>query len=55
MRARDGGANKAVIGLAASMLTPAWYALLNGTRSPFRGGAHFVGADATNTANRLTP
>jgi len=52
LRARR-GANKAIIGVAASMLTAAWHMLRNGTEWHDLGAAHFDRADATKTANRL--
>ena len=53
LRARR-GAKKAIIGVAASMLTAAWHMLRNGTEWRELGAAHFDRADATNTANRLS-
>jgi transposase len=52
LRARR-GAKKAIIGVAASMLTAAWHMLRNGTEWHDLGAAHFDRADATKTANRL--
>ena len=47
------GAKKAIVAVAASMLTAAWYMLRNGTEWTDLGAAHFDRADATKTANRL--
>lgn len=52
LRARR-GAKKAIMGVAASMLTAAWHMLSNGTEWQDLGAAHFDRADATKTANRL--
>jgi len=52
IRARR-GAKKAIIAVAASMLTAAWHMLKNGTTWQDLGAAHFDRADATRTANRL--
>jgi transposase len=52
LRARR-GAKKAIIGVAASMLTAAWHMLRNGTEWHDLGAAHFDRADAHKTANRL--
>lgn len=52
IRARR-GAKKAIIAVAASMLTAAWHMLSDGTEWHDLGGAHFDRADATKTANRL--
>jgi transposase len=52
LRARR-GAKKAIIGVAASMLTAAWHMLRSGTEWRELGAAHFDRADATKTANRL--
>jgi transposase len=52
LRARR-GAKKAIIGVAASMLTAAWHMLRDGTEWQDLGAAHFDRADATKTANRL--
>jgi len=52
LRARR-GAKKAIIGVAASMLTAAWHMLRNRTEWRDLGAAHFDRADATKTANRL--
>jgi transposase len=52
LRARR-GAKKAIIAVAASMLTAAWHMLRNGTPWHDLGAAHFDRADATKTANRL--
>jgi transposase len=52
LRARR-GAKKAIIGVAASMLTAAWHMLRDGTEWHDLGAAHFDRADATKTANRL--
>jgi transposase len=52
LRARR-GSKKAIMGVAASMLTAAWHMLRNGTEWHDLGAAHFDRADATKTANRL--
>ena len=52
LRARR-GAKKAIIGVAASMLSAAWHMLRDGTEWKELGAAHFDRADATKTANRL--
>ena len=52
LRARR-GARKAIIGVAASMLTAVWHMLREGTYWHDLGAAHFDRADATKTANRL--
>ena len=52
LRARR-GAKKAIIGVAASMLTAAWHMLRNGTEWHDLGAAHFDRADTVKTANRL--
>lgn len=52
LRARR-GSKKAIIGVAASMLTAAWHMLRDGTEWHDLGAAHFDRADATKTANRL--
>ncbi len=52
LRARR-GAKKAIIGVAASMLTAAWHMLRDGTEWHDLGAAHFDRADAAKTANRL--
>jgi transposase len=52
IRARR-GAKKAIIAVAASMLTAAWHMLRDGTEWQDLGAAHFDRADATKTANRL--
>lgn len=52
IRARR-GAKKAIIAVAASMLTAAWHMLRDGTEWIDLGAAHFDRADATKTANRL--
>jgi transposase len=52
LRARR-GAKKAIMGVAASMLTAAWHMLRNQTEWHDLGTAHFDRADATKTANRL--
>jgi len=52
LRARR-GAKKAIIAVAASMLTAAWHMLRNGTEWHDLGAAHFDRADAAKTANRL--
>lgn len=52
LRARR-GAKKAIIGVAASMLTAAWHMLRYGTPWHDLGAAHFDRADAKKTAARL--
>jgi len=52
LRARR-GAKKAIIGVAASMLTAAWHMLRNGTEWHDLGAAHFDRTDAHKTATRL--
>ena len=52
LRARR-GAKKAIIGVAASMLTAAWHMLRDGTEWHDLGAAHFDRADAQKTAKRL--
>lgn len=52
LRARR-GAKKAIIGVAASMLTAAWHMLRDGTVWHELGAAHFDRADAHKTATRL--
>jgi transposase len=52
IRARR-GAKKAIIAVAASMLTAVWHMLRNGTEWQDLGAAHFDRADARKTANRL--
>jgi len=52
IRARR-GAKKAIIAVAASMLTAAWHMLKDGTEWHDLGAAHFDRADAAKTANRL--
>jgi transposase len=52
LRARR-GAKKAIIGVAASMLTAVWHMLRNGTEWHDLGAAHFDRADASKTAARL--
>jgi transposase len=52
LRARR-GAKKAIIGVAASMLTAAWHMLRNGTEWHDLGAAHFDRNDAAKTAARL--
>jgi transposase len=52
IRARR-GAKKAIIAVAASMLTAAWHMLRNQTPWRELGAAHFDRADPTKTANRL--
>lgn len=52
LRARR-GAKKAIIGVAASMLSAVWHMLRDGTVWHDLGAAHFNQADATKTANRL--
>ena len=52
LRARR-GTKKAIVAVAASMLTAAWHMLRNGTEWQDLGAAHFDRADARKTANRL--
>jgi transposase len=52
LRARR-GAKKAIIGVAASMLTAAWHMLRNHTEWHDLGAAHFDRKDAHKTATRL--
>lgn len=52
IRARR-GAKKAIIAVAASMLTAAWHMLRNGTQWRELGAGYFDKADAQKTANRL--
>lgn len=52
IRARR-GAKKAIVAVAASMLTAAWHMLRDGTEWQDLGAAHFDRANATKTANRL--
>jgi transposase len=52
IRARR-GAKKAIIAVAASMLTAVWHMLRDGTEWHDLGAAHFDRADAAKTANRL--
>jgi len=52
IRARR-GAKKAIIAVAASMLTAAWHMLREGTEWHDLGAAHFDHADAEKTAHRL--
>lgn len=52
IRARR-GAKKAIIAVAASMLTAIWHMLRDGTQWQDLGAAHFDRADAQKTANRL--
>lgn len=52
LRARR-GSKKAIMGVAASMLTAAWHMLRDGTEWHDLGAAHFDRADAHKTANRL--
>jgi transposase len=52
IRARR-GAKKAIIAVAASMLTAIWHMLRDGTEWQDMGAAHFDRADAQKTANRL--
>ena len=47
------GVKKAIIGVAASMLTAIWHMLRDGTEWHDLGAAHFDRANATKTANRL--
>jgi hypothetical protein len=51
--ARRRGAKKAIIAVAASMLTAIWHMLRDGTEWQDLGAAHFDRADARKTANRL--
>ena len=52
LRARR-GAKKAIIAVAASMLTAAWHMLRDGTEWHDLGAAHFDRADGHKTVNRL--
>ena len=52
LRARR-GAKKAIVAVAASMLTAAWHMLRDGTEWHELGAAYFDRADAAKTANRL--
>lgn len=52
LRARR-GAKKAILAVAASMLTAAWHMLRNGTEWHDLGAAHFDRTDAHKTAARL--
>jgi transposase len=52
IRARR-GAKKAIIAVAASMLTAIWHMLRNGTEWRELGAAYFDRADAKKTATRL--
>jgi transposase len=52
LRARR-GAKKAILAVAASMLTAAWHMLRNQTDWHDLGAAHFDRADRKKTANRL--
>lgn len=52
LRARR-GAKKAIIAVAASMLTAAWHMLRDGTEWQDLGAVHFDRADAKKTADRL--
>ena len=52
LRARR-GTKKAIVAVAASMLTAAWHMLRDGTEWQDLGAAHFDRADARKTANRL--
>lgn len=52
LRARR-GAKKAIIAVAASMLTAIWYMLRNGTEWRDLGAAYFDRSDAKKTATRL--
>ncbi|RAR76458.1 hypothetical protein AX018_10471, partial [Paracidovorax anthurii] len=52
IRARR-GAKKAIIAVAASMLTAMWHMLRDGTEWQDLGAAHFDRTDAAKTANRL--
>lgn len=52
LRARR-GAKKAIIGVAASMLTAIWHMLRDGTEWHDLGAAHFDRADKQKTAQRL--
>jgi transposase len=52
LRARR-GAKKAIVAVAASMLTAAWHMLRDGAEWHELGAAHFDRASAAKTANRL--
>ena len=52
LRARR-GTKKAIVAVAASMLTAAWHMLRDGTEWNELGAAHFDRANAAKTANRL--
>lgn len=52
IRARR-GAKKAIIAVAASMLTATWHMLKDGTEWQDLSAAHFDRQDATKTAKRL--
>jgi transposase len=52
IRARR-GSKKAIIAVAASMLTAAWHMLRDGTQWHDLGAAHFDRADSSRTASRL--
>lgn len=52
LRARR-GPKKAIIAVAASMLTAAWHMLRDGTEWQELGAAHFDRRDSSKTANRL--
>lgn len=52
LRARR-GVKKAIVAVAASMLTAAWHMLRDGTEWQDLGAAHFDRADASKTAARL--
>jgi len=47
------GAKKAILAVAASMLTTIWHMLRDGTQYQDLGAAHFDHADQSKTANRL--
>jgi len=47
------GAKKAIVAVAASMLTAAWHMLRDGTEWSDLGATHFDRTDAVKTANRL--
>ena len=52
LRARR-GPKKAIIAVAASMLTAAWHMLRDGTEWQELGAAHFDRRDSAKSANRL--
>jgi transposase len=47
------GVRKAIVAVAASMLTAAWHMLRDGTEWHDLGASHFDRADAAKTADRL--